>query len=49
MLSGADPESVRRAVNVVLALRGRWIAPAEYTVPNVSDTVIKILLGYFHG
>ncbi len=45
-LSGADPEQVLLCVKTVLALRGKWSPPPEYTVPNVSETVIKIVLGY---
>jgi UDP-N-acetylglucosamine 2-epimerase (non-hydrolysing) len=48
MLSGAEPDSILRCVQTVLGQRGGWTAPPEYVVPNVSDTVIKILLGYLH-
>jgi len=49
MLSGADPEMVLRCVRMVLNRRTRWTAPREYLVANVSDTVIRVLLGFLHG
>ena len=49
MLSGAEPESVFRSVQTVLELRNQWVAPGEYLVENVSDTVIKIVLGYLYS
>jgi len=49
MLSGAKPEAVLRCVRIALNLKGQWTAPCEYLVEQVSDTVIKILLGFHHG
>jgi len=46
MLSGADPEMVLHCVRTVLDSGTEWNPPPEYLVENVSDTVIKILLGY---
>ena len=46
ILSGVEPESVLRCVEVAFARRGTWSAPAEYLVPNVSETVVNIMLGY---
>lgn len=48
ILSGADIESVLRCAHAVLTLNDTWIAPREYLVENVSDIVIKIILGYLH-
>ena len=48
MLSGASPEMVLHCVNSVLDGKAGWIAPREYTVDHVSNTVTKIVLGYFH-
>lgn len=48
ILSGADPEMVLQSVRVVLDQKYNWIVPPEYLVQNVSNTVTKILLGYFH-
>ena len=49
MLCGTDPDSLIRAARTVLALRGKWQPPREYLIPNVSDTVIKILMQYHHA
>lgn len=46
LLAGADTETVVRCVNTVLSLKSEWTAPPEYLAQNVSDTVLKILLGY---
>jgi UDP-N-acetylglucosamine 2-epimerase (non-hydrolysing) len=46
MLSGADPEMILHCVRAVLALKGQWTAPPEYLAENVSETVLKILLGF---
>jgi UDP-N-acetylglucosamine 2-epimerase (non-hydrolysing) len=48
VLTGADPEAIERAVRLVLELRGGWSPPPEYVVPNVSETVLKIVTGYLH-
>ena len=48
MLSGCNPDSILRCVETVLSLRGKWAPPPEYLAPNVSQTVLKVLLGYFH-
>ena len=50
MLSGTETETVLQCVRIVLGLKGLWTAPKEYLAENVSDTVIKVLLGfrYFH-
>jgi len=49
MLSGVQPEQVSLCVEAVLSMRGKWVPPPEYLVPNVSDIVIKIVLGYRHS
>jgi UDP-N-acetylglucosamine 2-epimerase (non-hydrolysing) len=46
MLSGVEWRSVVAAVKTVLSLKGEWNPPPEYLDPNVSDTVLKILLGF---
>ena len=46
ILSSANPEMISKAVELVLNLEKQWVPPQEYTVPNVSDTVVKITLGY---
>jgi UDP-N-acetylglucosamine 2-epimerase (non-hydrolysing) len=46
MLSGAGPEDMLRAANVVLSLSCDWTPPVEYITKNVARTVTKIVLGY---
>ena len=46
MLSGADPQHILTCVKTVLDQRTNWTVPAEYLEQQVSDTVIKILLGF---
>lgn len=48
MLSGADPASLLRSVQTVVTLRERWEPPREYLAAQVSQTVLKIVLGYDH-
>ena len=49
ILSGADPTDLQRAVEVVLNVGHDWQPPVEYVEKHVSSTVVKIVLGYFHG
>jgi UDP-N-acetylglucosamine 2-epimerase (non-hydrolysing) len=49
ILSGAEPESIICCIDVVLGRRHGWLAPQEYLVEHVSDTVVKLLLGYLHA
>ena len=46
MLSGPDPESVYRCVHTVLDHKPAWTVPDEYLAAHVSDTVVRIALGY---
>jgi len=48
ILSGAEPESILRCVDIVLAQEPSWSPPVEYLAENVSQTVVKILTGYHH-
>jgi hypothetical protein len=34
-------------VRIVLNQKREWTVPREYLVENVSDTVVKIVLGYY--
>jgi UDP-N-acetylglucosamine 2-epimerase (non-hydrolysing) len=46
IVSGSNPEDIKRAIEAALTLiEGK--APPEYLVPNVSDAVIKIVLGHY--
>lgn len=46
ILSGSDPQSILRCVCTVLDQKCNWTVPNEYLVENVSNTVVKIVLGY---
>lgn len=46
ILSGADVEAIHRAVRTVVASTPAWRVPPEYVVPDVSTTVVKLLLGH---
>jgi UDP-N-acetylglucosamine 2-epimerase (non-hydrolysing) len=46
MLSGTEPESIMRCIRAVLGQKPNWTVPREYGVENVSNTIIKIVLGY---
>lgn len=46
ILSGAETESIVRAVELAIAQPANWIAPKEYLTENVAQTVSKIIFGY---
>jgi UDP-N-acetylglucosamine 2-epimerase (non-hydrolysing) len=46
IISGAETDSLVRAVEMAMTLPPNWVAPEEYTAENVSHTVAKIVLGY---
>jgi UDP-N-acetylglucosamine 2-epimerase (non-hydrolysing) len=46
ILTGADPELILKALEIVLNESNAWDPPAEYLAPNVSSRVVKIMLGY---
>jgi UDP-N-acetylglucosamine 2-epimerase (non-hydrolysing) len=46
MLTGASPEMILKAIDIVLSENNSWQPPAEYLAENVSSRVIKIVLGY---
>jgi UDP-N-acetylglucosamine 2-epimerase (non-hydrolysing) len=48
MLSGAEPEMILQCVRTVLDQKRQWTVPPEYLVEHVSNTVAKIVLGYYH-
>jgi UDP-N-acetylglucosamine 2-epimerase (non-hydrolysing) len=45
LLVGTRPDSIIRGVEQVTAGPPRWVAPAEYLMPDVADTVVRIVLG----
>ncbi len=46
ILSGAEPNLILKAVEIAVSQPANWVAPPEYTVENVAQTVLKIVLGY---
>ena len=46
MLSGADPEMIIQCVRTVLDQRCQWTVPPEYLAEHVSNTVVKIVMGF---
>ncbi|OLE55881.1 MAG: UDP-N-acetylglucosamine 2-epimerase [Acidobacteria bacterium 13_1_20CM_3_53_8] len=46
ILSGIEPETVLRCVRTVLDQKRDWRVPPEYMVENVSDIVVRLVLGY---
>lgn len=48
ILSGAEPDTIVRCVKTVLGRPAEWQAPPEYLVKNVSETVARVVLGYYH-
>lgn len=46
ILSGAEPAAIARAVEMAVSQVPGWSPPEEYLVPNVSQIVAKIVLGY---
>lgn len=46
ILSGIETESILRSLQIAVAGPPQWSAPPEYLVPNVSQTVSRIVLGY---
>ena len=46
ILSGADPDSILRCVDIVLSQIPNWNPPIEYLAQNVSEKVVRILMGF---
>ena len=49
LLAGCDVGRIVRGVRVARERAGQWIAPPEYRVPNVCDTVVRLVTGYHHA
>jgi len=45
ILTGGNGVAIERGVSIALA-KSPWLPPAEYLVPNVSQTVAKIVTGH---
>jgi UDP-N-acetylglucosamine 2-epimerase (non-hydrolysing) len=48
ILSGTETQSIIRCVKTVLALGKDWNAPREYLRENVSEIILRILMGYLY-
>ena len=48
ILSGADCDTVLSCAELALSREPNWVPPQEYLAENVSETVVKIVLGYQH-
>ena len=46
ILTGVEVDTILRGVKVVIDRPADWTVPVEYQATNVSDTVLKIVLGY---
>lgn len=49
ILSGAECDSVMTCAELALSREPNWTPPQEYLAENVSETVVKIVLGYQHS
>lgn len=47
ILSGVETADVLRCVNLALSRDTDWTPPLEYLVPNVSDKVVNLVMGYW--
>jgi UDP-N-acetylglucosamine 2-epimerase (non-hydrolysing) len=45
ILSGVEPESILQCVRALMSEHSEWTVPPEYLVQNVSNTVLKTVLG----
>ena len=46
VLSGFEAQTILKAVEIVTGPRGSWQPPSEYLMPHVSNTVLRIVLGF---
>ena len=44
VLSGTDPDAIRRCLRLMVEASPRWEPPPEYLVEEVSGTVMNVLL-----
>ena len=47
LITGCDPGTILSGVRTVLGRPVNWQPPAEYLVPNVSNTVVRIILSHW--
>lgn len=46
-VAGCEPEAILRGIEVATKSENNWTAPQEYLKPNVSDTVVRIVLSHW--
>jgi UDP-N-acetylglucosamine 2-epimerase (non-hydrolysing) len=49
MLSGTDPEMIVSCVRTVIDQKTQWLVPSEYLIDQVSNIVVKIMLGFYRS
>lgn len=49
ILTGDDPKTILNVVDLVVSRQPDWPVPVEYVAPNVTDTVVKLMLSYRHA
>jgi len=49
VLAGENPDRILELTKLVTSSPPSWEPPAEYLVPDVSTTVLKIVMGYLHA
>ena len=47
-VAGCEPEAILRGIEVATKSENNWQAPQDYLKENVSDTVVRIVLSYWH-
>ena len=45
ILSGIEPEKILRCIDTVVSIPDKGVVPPEYLVKNVSNTVLKLIIG----
>jgi UDP-N-acetylglucosamine 2-epimerase (non-hydrolysing) len=48
ILTGAEPETILRAVKAALGTPSDWLPVTEYLEPNVSSTVVKVVMSFHY-
>ena len=46
ILAGSDPVSICKAVELATCTARSWQPPAEYLMPSVAETVIRVVTGF---
>lgn len=49
IIAGSEPDTILRAVDLVISGQTNWTPPPEYLAERVSDVVLRIVLGHHMG